>query len=78
MFFGILGIFLWILLAFWPAIIAKKKGYSFLLFLVLSWFVSFIITLVIVLFLKDKNQTTEDREADRAADAALENEYDKQ
>lgn len=51
----ILGVILWVLLAFWPAMLAKRKGYSFILFLVLSWFVSFVITLLVVLFLKDKN-----------------------
>jgi len=53
--FVILGMVLWILLAFWPAMLAKRKGYSFILFLILSWFVSFIVTLIVVLILKDKN-----------------------
>ncbi len=72
--FFILGVLLWVLLAFWPAMLAKRKGYSFILFLVLSWFVSFVITLIVVLFLKDKNMTASDRAADKAADAALEKE----
>lgn len=50
----ILGLILWIAFAFWPAVIAKNKGYSFFLFLILSWFVSFLITLVVVLVLPDK------------------------
>ncbi len=69
--FYILGLVLWILFAFWPAMLAKRKGYSFILFLVLSWFVSFVITLIVVLFLKDKTMTAADRAADKAADAAL-------
>jgi len=49
----ILGIFLWILVAFWPASIAKKKGYSFLLFFIISLFFWWI-TLFVTLFLKPK------------------------
>lgn len=70
----ILGIVLWIALAFWPALLAKRKGYSFLLFLLLSWFISFLITLVVVLFLKDKTITAAERAADKAAEAALQKE----
>lgn len=76
MFFAILGVFLWVVLAFLPAYLAKKKGYSFILFLVLSWFVSFLLTLVIVLFLKDKTMTAADRAADAAAEKALQKEYE--
>lgn len=66
--FVILGMVLWILLAFWPAMLAKRKGYSFILFLILSWFVSFVITLIAVLFiLKDKNIIAADRAANKAA-----------
>lgn len=68
----ILGVALWIAFAFWPALLAKRKGYSFIVFLLLSWFVSFLITLVVVLFLKDKTVTAADRAADKAAEAALE------
>lgn len=76
MFFVILGIALWILFAFAPAILAKNKGYSFWLFLILSWFISFAITLIIVLFLKDKAVSAADRAAGAAADKALEKEYE--
>lgn len=70
-FFIILGVVLWVAVAFWPALIARRKGYSFILFLILSWFVSFIITLLVVALLKDKTITEEDRAADRAAEAEL-------
>lgn len=70
-FFIIFGVFLWLALALWPAFIAKSKGYSFILFLVLSWFVSFVITLIVALLLRDKTMT---RAADRAAETALDNE----
>ena len=54
--FVTLGIVLWIALAFWPALIAKRKGYSFWLFLITSWFVSFLATLIVVLILRDKTK----------------------
>ncbi len=62
-FFAILGLILWIAFAFWPAVIAKNKGYSFLLFLVCSWLVSFLITLVVVLVLPDKTAPTSESAA---------------
>lgn len=74
MFFVILGTFLWIAIAFWPALIAKRKGYNFFLFLILSWLISFVIMLIIALLLRDKNETPEEREADAAAEAELERE----
>lgn len=70
-FFIVLGIALWIILAFWPAVIARKKGYSFVLFLLTAIFFSWIISLIIVLFLKDKNETAEQRADDKAVDAIL-------
>ena len=63
----IIGIILWVLLGFWPAMLAKRKGYSFILFLILSWFVSFAITLLAVLFLKDKNKITADQTINKTA-----------
>jgi hypothetical protein len=50
---SILGIFLWILLAFWPARVAASKGRSFILFFLLSipfWW----ITLFWVYSMKDE------------------------
>lgn len=61
MLFVILGIVLWIFLAFLPAKIASNKGYNFWLFLVLSWLVSFVATLIVVLFLKDKNNDIQNK-----------------
>ncbi|MGB4759092.1 MAG: hypothetical protein WBP26_03460 [Candidatus Saccharimonadales bacterium] len=56
MFFVILGIVLWIIAALIPPIIAKRKGYSFLLFFLISipfW----CITLFVAIFvLKNKNR----------------------
>lgn len=66
----IIGIVLWILFACAPAFLARKKGYSFWLFLLLAVFVSFLLALIIVFVLPDKNQTPTKK--DRAAvDAAL-------
>jgi uncharacterized membrane protein len=70
----IIGIIAWIVIAFWPARWASKKGYNFFVFLVLSWFISFILTLIIVAFLDDKNKTPESRDADRAVDEAMKSE----
>ncbi len=71
-FFIVLGLALWIILAFWPAVIARKKGYSFVLFLITALFLSWIISLVVVLLLKDKTETSEQRADDKAVDEILE------
>lgn len=73
-FFLILGVLLWVVLAFWPAVMAKKKGYSFIIFLILAWFVSWLLTLIVVMFMKDKNQTPEDKADTKAAETALDKE----
>lgn len=70
----VLGIFIWVVLAFWPAMLARRKGYSFILFLLLSWLISWLLALIVVLFLKDKNVTAEDREADKAVEKIKEQE----
>jgi hypothetical protein len=48
-------LFLWVLVAIWPAMLAQKKGYNFWLFFLISLFFWWI-TLFVVLFLKDKSQ----------------------
>ncbi len=73
-FLGILGIVAWFVLAFWPATIAKRKGYSFVLFLILAIFISWLIALIIALIMKDKNETAQERADDAAAEAALDKE----
>jgi MFS superfamily sulfate permease-like transporter len=73
-FFVVLGIALWVILAFWPAVMAKKKGYSFILFLLMAWLISWLFTLIIVLFLRDKNETEQSRADDRGVDAVLDKE----
>ena len=71
-FFVVLGLALWVILAFWPAVMARKKGYSFALFLITALFLSWIISLIVVLFLKDKTETAEQRADDKAVDEILE------
>lgn len=73
-FYLILGIVLWVIFAFWPAIAAKRKGYSFILFFLIALIISWLLALVIALVLKDKTQTPESRAADRAAEAELDKE----
>ena len=36
--FGIIGLVIWIALAFWPARVARRKGHSFLGYFILSLF----------------------------------------
>ena len=36
--FGILGLIIWIAIAFWPARVAARKGHSFVGFFILSLF----------------------------------------
>jgi ABC-type dipeptide/oligopeptide/nickel transport system permease component len=57
-FFWILGVIIWVAIAFWPATVAKNKGHSFLGYFLLSlpfWW----ITLFIVYFGLKDNTTTE-------------------
>jgi ABC-type Mn2+/Zn2+ transport system permease subunit len=69
-----MGIVLWVLLALWPAFIARRKGYSFVLFMIIALLISWLLALIIVLILRDKNKTAESIAADQAAEAALEKE----
>ena len=73
-FYMVLGAVLWVILAFWPAVMAKRKGYSFALFLIMALIISWLLTLIVVLFLKDKNETAQDRADEQAVDAVLEKE----
>jgi phosphotransferase system glucose/maltose/N-acetylglucosamine-specific IIC component len=69
--FIFLGFVLWIILAFWPAYVAKRRGRSFLLFFILGIFISWLLALILAYILPDKNETPQSREADRAAEKAL-------
>ncbi len=74
MFYIILGIVLWVILALWPAYMAKKKGYSFLLFLLLGIVTSWLVSLIVALVVKNKNLTPQQIADDQAAQAAIERE----
>jgi len=71
-FLGVIGIVLWFVFAIWPAMVAKRKGYSFVLFFILAIFISWPIALIIALVLKDKNQTAESIADEKAAEKATE------
>ncbi len=66
-----LGIIAWVVLAFWPASIAKKKGYSFLLFFLMSVLISWLVAILIVAMLKDKTLTKKDIAENKAIEEAL-------
>ena len=71
----ILGVILWIIVAFWPAMLARRKGHSFILFFILS-IVFFPLSLILAYVVHDRNQTAQDRADDEAAEKALDREYD--
>ena len=66
----LLGAILWVILAFWPAIVARRKGYSFILFFLLS-IVFFFLSLVLAYAVRDRTLTQQDIAADKAAEEAL-------
>ncbi|MCX6728701.1 MAG: hypothetical protein NTV39_02955 [Candidatus Saccharibacteria bacterium] len=69
----LLGAIGWIIFAFWPAFVARRKGYSFVLFFILSLFF-FVIALIVAYLLTDKTKTAQDIIDDRTAEAALDKE----
>jgi heme/copper-type cytochrome/quinol oxidase subunit 3 len=56
--FWILGVFLWILLALWPARVAASKGRSFLVWFIISIFFWFI-TLFAAYMIDDRSKAAE-------------------
>lgn len=54
-FWLILFIIVWVAIAFWPATVAKRKGYSFIGFFILS-LIFFFLSLLIAYLLPDKNK----------------------
>lgn len=53
----VLGIVLWIFIALWPARVAYRKGYSFILFFLLSLFFWWI-TIFVAYAIKDRTHVT--------------------
>lgn len=56
MFFWTLGIIIWVFIALWPALLANKKGHSFFLFLIFSWFF-FPLALLSAFVVRDRRKT---------------------
>ena len=51
-----IGVVVWITMAFLPAVVTSRKGYNFWIFLIASWFVSFVVTLIVAVALHDKTR----------------------
>jgi len=51
--FGILGLIIWIAIAFWPARVAGRKGHSFVGYFILS-LVFFPLALIMAYMVKDR------------------------
>ena len=51
--FGLIGLIIWILLAFWPARVARRKGHSFLGYFILSLFF-FPLALILAYVVRDR------------------------
>lgn len=54
---AIFVLFLWLIVAFWPASIAKQKGHSFFGWLLLSLFFWWITLFVALFFLEDRTKS---------------------
>ena len=52
--FGILALVIWILIAFWPARVASRKGHSFLLFFIFS-LIFFPLALLVAYLVRDRS-----------------------
>jgi hypothetical protein len=52
-------IFLWIIIALWPASIAKQKGHSFLGWFIMSLFFWWITLFIAIFFLKDISKASD-------------------
>ncbi|HUD10055.1 MAG TPA: hypothetical protein VMR28_00080 [Candidatus Saccharimonadales bacterium] len=69
----LLGVILWVIVAFWPAMVAKRKGHSFGLFFILS-LIFFFLSLILAYVVSDRTMTAKDKADDRAAEKALDRE----
>jgi hypothetical protein len=52
---GILALIIWVLLAFWPARVARRKGHSWLLFFIFSLFF-FPAALIVAYLVRDRRR----------------------
>ena len=71
-FYAVLGVVLWIFLAFWPAMVAKRKGHSFVLYFVLSIVFSWLIMLIFAYSVKDRTLSDTQRKKEAKMDAEIE------
>ncbi len=69
---GVLYIIAAILIAIWPARVAKRKGHSFWLWLLISLFFWFIALFVVYFGLEDNTKTAKDKADEEAVDKILE------
>jgi hypothetical protein len=51
--FGVLGLIIWIAIAFWPARVARRKGHSFIGYFILSLFF-FPLALIMAYVVRDR------------------------
>ncbi len=68
---GVLALIAWVLIAIWPARVAASKGYSFVVWLIISLFFWWISLFWVYLGLKDKTKTAKDIADDKAVDKVL-------
>jgi hypothetical protein len=52
---GIVGLIIWIAIAFWPARVARRKGHSWLLFFIFSLFF-FPLALLVAYLVRDRRR----------------------
>lgn len=69
----LLGAILWVIFAFWPAIVARSKGHSFVLFFLLS-LVFFFLSVALAYMVSDKTATAQDKADQDAVNKVLERE----
>jgi hypothetical protein len=53
-FFWLIWLIIWVLIAFWPARVASRKGYSFILFFIFSLFF-FPAAVIVAYVVRDKD-----------------------
>ena len=51
----VLGVVIWVLIAFWPARVARRKGHSFFLFFIFSLFF-FPLALLVAYLVRDRRR----------------------
>jgi len=73
---GVLGLIAWILVAFWPARVASKKGHSFIGWFIISLFFWWISLFWVYLGMKDTTRTAKDDADDAAVERAMQRDID--